>query len=235
MRGSRLRRLNRRSSPPSRSWAWRRRGRAVAGRGDDRLPARCIRALGLEVAVTLAGARRGRDAEPAPIRSVDAAAGALLVREAGGVAFLRPVSGRRSASTCAHGCARCRACSSACSWIRPPPQGATDRDGTSQESGLLGAWTCRSAAIEYLGADGNRITEPSVLERIRELAIPPAWEDVWICPWPFGHIQATGVDAAGRKQYRATTTSRYANAEVDGGLRRRCRAAPARRQGPQAT
>jgi DNA topoisomerase IB len=60
----------------------------------------------------------------------------------------------------------------------------------------------RGRGFEYLGADGNRITEPSVLERIRELAIPPAWEDVWICPWPFGHIQATGVDAAGRKQYR---------------------------------
>jgi len=41
-----------------------------------------------------------------------------------------------------------------------------------------------------------------VLERIRELAIPPAWEEVWICPWPMGHIQATGNDVAGRKQYR---------------------------------
>jgi DNA topoisomerase IB len=41
-----------------------------------------------------------------------------------------------------------------------------------------------------------------VLDRIRELAIPPAWEDVWICPYPMGHIQATGTDAAGRKQYR---------------------------------
>ena len=41
-----------------------------------------------------------------------------------------------------------------------------------------------------------------MLERIRELAVPPAWEDVWICPWPMGHIQATGTDAAGRKQYR---------------------------------
>jgi DNA topoisomerase IB len=60
----------------------------------------------------------------------------------------------------------------------------------------------RGKGFEYLDNDGNRITEPSVLERIRELAIPPAWEDVWICPWPFGHIQATGSDAAGRKQYR---------------------------------
>jgi DNA topoisomerase IB len=40
-----------------------------------------------------------------------------------------------------------------------------------------------------------------VLERLRELAIPPAWRDVWICPDPLGHLQATGIDAAGRKQY----------------------------------
>ena len=60
----------------------------------------------------------------------------------------------------------------------------------------------RGRGFEYLDADGRRITEPSVLERIRELAIPPAWEDVWICPYPMGHIQATGTDAAGRKQYR---------------------------------
>ena len=60
----------------------------------------------------------------------------------------------------------------------------------------------RGKGFEYHDADGNRITEPSVLERIRELAIPPAWEDVWICPYPMGHIQATGIDAAGRKQYR---------------------------------
>jgi DNA topoisomerase-1 len=60
----------------------------------------------------------------------------------------------------------------------------------------------RGRGFEYLDEDGRRITEPSVLERIRELAIPPAWEEVWICPYPFGHIQATGNDAAGRKQYR---------------------------------
>ena len=41
-----------------------------------------------------------------------------------------------------------------------------------------------------------------MLQRIAELAIPPAWEDVWICPYPNGHLQATGTDAAGRKQYR---------------------------------
>lgn len=46
------------------------------------------------------------------------------------------------------------------------------------------------------------MTEPDVLERIRALVIPPAWADVWICPWPHGHIQAIGTDKAGRRQYR---------------------------------
>jgi DNA topoisomerase IB len=50
-------------------------------------------------------------------------------------------------------------------------------------------------------ADGARVEDSETLERIRELAIPPAWEEVWICPDPLGHIQATGIDAAGRKQY----------------------------------
>jgi DNA topoisomerase I len=60
----------------------------------------------------------------------------------------------------------------------------------------------RGKGFEYLDDGGRRITEPSVIQRIQELAIPPAWEDVWICPYPMGHIQATGTDAAGRKQYR---------------------------------
>lgn len=54
----------------------------------------------------------------------------------------------------------------------------------------------------YLDQDGERIDERETLERIRSLAIPPAWSDVWICPLPGGHIQATGFDAAERKQYR---------------------------------
>jgi DNA topoisomerase I len=60
----------------------------------------------------------------------------------------------------------------------------------------------RGKGFEHLDDDGRRVTEPSVLERIRELGIPPAWKDVWISPYPMGHIQATGMDAAGRKQYR---------------------------------
>jgi DNA topoisomerase-1 len=53
----------------------------------------------------------------------------------------------------------------------------------------------------YLDADGEKVTEPEDLGRIGELGIPPAWKDVWICPDTRGHLQATGIDAAGRKQY----------------------------------
>lgn len=54
----------------------------------------------------------------------------------------------------------------------------------------------------YWGADGNRITDDTTLARIRALAIPPAWTEVWICEDEDGHIQATGRDVKGRKQYR---------------------------------
>jgi DNA topoisomerase IB len=59
----------------------------------------------------------------------------------------------------------------------------------------------RGRGFSYLDSDGHPITEPEVLERLRSLAIPPAWTEVWICPDPRGHLQATGIDAAGRKQY----------------------------------
>ncbi len=60
----------------------------------------------------------------------------------------------------------------------------------------------RGRGFSYEDPAGIRIEDEETLGRIRELAIPPAWEEVWICPEPLGHIQATGVDAAGRKQYR---------------------------------
>jgi DNA topoisomerase IB len=59
----------------------------------------------------------------------------------------------------------------------------------------------RGRGFEFVDEDGNRVEETEVLQRINELAIPPAWQEVWICPYPMGHIQATGVDARGRKQY----------------------------------
>ncbi|HEY4559721.1 MAG TPA: DNA topoisomerase IB, partial [Lysobacter sp.] len=54
----------------------------------------------------------------------------------------------------------------------------------------------------YVDADGRAVRDEATLARIRSLAIPPAYTDVWICPDPDGHLQATGRDARGRKQYR---------------------------------
>lgn len=59
----------------------------------------------------------------------------------------------------------------------------------------------KGKAFEYFTQRGRRIRQAAVLERIAALVIPPAWQDVWICPWANGHIQACGYDARGRKQY----------------------------------
>jgi len=59
----------------------------------------------------------------------------------------------------------------------------------------------RGQGFEYLDPAGDRVTDPETVQRIRSLAIPPAWKDVWICVEPHGHLQAVGTDAAGRKQY----------------------------------
>jgi DNA topoisomerase IB len=59
----------------------------------------------------------------------------------------------------------------------------------------------RGRGFTYLDADGRRVSDPAVIDRLRGLAIPPAWNDVWICADERGHLQATGIDAAGRKQY----------------------------------
>src|SRR5204862_355907 len=56
-------------------------------------------------------------------------------------------------------------------------------------------------AFRYLSASGGLLPNNSELQRVRALAIPPAWTDVWICPFRDGHLQATGRDARGRKQH----------------------------------
>ncbi len=56
--------------------------------------------------------------------------------------------------------------------------------------------------FSYRDPDGVAVRDPETLARIKALAIPPAWTDVWICRWPNGHLQASGRDARGRKQYR---------------------------------
>ncbi|MFD7705515.1 DNA topoisomerase IB [Streptomyces caelestis] len=55
--------------------------------------------------------------------------------------------------------------------------------------------------FRYLDAQGDPVRDPAELDRIRALAVPPAWRDVWICARPNGHLQAVGTDAAGRRQY----------------------------------
>ena len=59
----------------------------------------------------------------------------------------------------------------------------------------------RGRGFSYEDAQGRPAHDDATLERIRTLAIPPAWNDVWICPDPSGHLQAVGTDAAGRRQY----------------------------------
>ncbi|HET7120781.1 MAG TPA: DNA topoisomerase IB [Solirubrobacterales bacterium] len=59
----------------------------------------------------------------------------------------------------------------------------------------------RGRGFSFEDESGETIADEETLERIRALAIPPAWKEVWVCPDPFGHIQATGYDDAGRKQY----------------------------------
>lgn len=81
----------------------------------------------------------------------------------------------------------------------PVPAGLTYV--TDQDPGLRRK-PARGSGFNYVDADGKPVSDEKTLDRIRALAIPPAWTDVWICPRANGHIQATGRDARGRKQYR---------------------------------
>jgi DNA topoisomerase-1 len=91
-----------------------------------------------------------------------------------------------------------------------PPPAAPDPVESARSAGLRyvhddrpGIRRVRSGkGFRYVGPDGKAVRDPEVLRRIRSLVIPPAWTDVWICPLANGHIQATGIDARGRKQYR---------------------------------
>lgn len=86
----------------------------------------------------------------------------------------------------------------------------TDSRDAAREAGLRYATDTRPGIVRrrsgrgftYRDLEGKTIRDQSVLDRIKTLAIPPAWTDVWICPWANGHIQATGRDARARKQYR---------------------------------
>ena len=71
---------------------------------------------------------------------------------------------------------------------------------SDEEPGLARRRT--AAGFRYVDPDGRPVRDAGTLDRVRSLAIPPAYEDVWICTLPEGHLQATGRDARGRKQYR---------------------------------
>ena len=93
-----------------------------------------------------------------------------------------------------------------------PGRAASEGDGASvaRDAGLRYASDTRPGitrrragkGFSYRTPDGTLVRDRATLARIRALAIPPAWTDVWICPWPNGHLQASGRDAKGRKQYR---------------------------------
>src|SRR4051812_49835985 len=68
--------------------------------------------------------------------------------------------------------------------------------------------------FRYVRADGRKVTQAAELARIKSLVIPPAWTNVWICSDPNGHLQATGRDARGRKQYRYHPRFRQMRDEV---------------------
>ena len=92
----------------------------------------------------------------------------------------------------------------------PPPLSEADGRAAARAAGLRYSTTRGRGSRAGGAAAGSPIADPTatpirdpaVLARIRALAIPPAWTDVWICPDPHGHLQATGRDARGRKQYR---------------------------------
>ncbi|HWG89888.1 MAG TPA: DNA topoisomerase IB [Candidatus Thermoplasmatota archaeon] len=91
-----------------------------------------------------------------------------------------------------------------------PPAAMPDPVESAKEAGLR--WMCddqpgirrvkSGKGFRYVDAEGKAVRDKETLARIRALAIPPAWTDVWICPSPRGHLQATGRDVKGRKQYR---------------------------------
>ena len=91
-----------------------------------------------------------------------------------------------------------------------PRSVATDESRVAREAGLSYVTDARPGIkrtgtpgkFRYLDVAGRTVRDPAVLERIRTLVIPPAWTDVWICASANGHLQATGRDARGRKQYR---------------------------------
>src|SRR2546423_823636 len=105
---------------------------------------------------------------------------------------------------------RCKTVCGACRTTTAPPQAAPDPVDSARTAGLRYVSDDRPGlrrlrwgkGFRYLDPDGRPVKDTETLRRIHSLATPPAWTDVWICPLPNGHLQATGRDDRGRKQYR---------------------------------
>ncbi|MDQ6729775.1 MAG: DNA topoisomerase IB [Actinomycetota bacterium] len=85
-----------------------------------------------------------------------------------------------------------------------PPPGPAPRRQRLRRSDCSGAGLTRvrrGSGFSYRDIEDRPVKDPEQVLRLRALAIPPAWQEVWICADPLGHLQATGIDAAGRKQY----------------------------------
>src|SRR5689334_4454602 len=84
----------------------------------------------------------------------------------------------------------------------PVPRGLVYVSDVSRGIRRVRRGSKKAPRFEYVKPSGRRVTDARTLDRIAKLAVPPAYEDVWICPNPNGHLQATGRGARGRKQYR---------------------------------
>jgi DNA topoisomerase-1 len=146
---------------------------------------------------------------------------ALVTCRDGGGRSVSPVTGLGRGPSQVHRRHAAAACNAAATgtdlarvWLRAerphPCPVITDGPSSARAAGLRYSNDTRPGisrrragrGFAYRDADGAPIRDTAVLGRIRALAIPPAWTDVWICPDPAGHLQATGRDARGRKQYR---------------------------------
>ncbi|MGC4106688.1 MAG: hypothetical protein QM753_10120 [Thermomicrobiales bacterium] len=106
--------------------------------------------------------------------------------------------------------------------VSTPIPSPTDSKAIAKEAGLTFSHIDRpgitrhkaGTGVFYRDAHGDRITDAATIARVKALAIPPAWTDVWIASRASGHIQATGLDARGRKQYRYHERWRQARDEA---------------------
>jgi DNA topoisomerase-1 len=98
--------------------------------------------------------------------------------------------------------------------LEPPASASAAGLRYVNDSRMPGIRRLGTSRVRYVDQHGHAVRSRQVLQRIKSLAVPPAWTSVWICPDPLGHVQATGRDARGRKQYRYHPSWRQVRDEV---------------------